>query len=277
MFSNLKFGIDNENFTIEHKIDKNLSQAQLKKGLKLHSHDNIEIFCFLSGMASFVIDGVVYNINPYDILIIPQHKLHHAIPESADIFERLIFNINHSFFEYNRCLEYRAFTDGLTDYKNKIPAYFIKQTNIPDIFMSLRELITTNHKTNPNPVINSKVIELIYILNNNTHFESFNTRNKLVQIIINYIDENFCSDITLDSLAQKLSYSKNHMCRIFKMSTGMTINNYINMKRFNNVKELCKNGENLTNACFNSGFNSYATFYSAYVKSEGCSPKKLLE
>lgn len=277
MITDTAFHTENENFKIEYKLNKNLSENHLKREFKLHSHDSIELFLFLSGNASFVIDGALYNLSPYDILVIPQYKLHHAIPNSGDIFERLIINIDISFFEYNRCPEYQGFLDEITNYKNKIPAYFIKQTNIPYISDSLKDLILKKHKINPNPVINSKLVELIYFLNNNTHFESFNSRNKLVQTIISYIDENYCSDISLDSLAQTLSYSKNHMCRIFKKSTGMTINSYINMKRFNNVKELCKKGENLTSACFDSGFNSYATFYSAYIKSNGCSPKKLLE
>ena len=41
-----------------------------------HTHDNYEIFCFLSGDAKYFIEGTIYDLKPNDILIIKKSDIH---------------------------------------------------------------------------------------------------------------------------------------------------------------------------------------------------------
>ena len=276
MFDNVNFSYKKDGvLRIMHCTARNINSEDIKKRFALHTHDWTEVYILFRGKMQYYIDGVIYDINPYDMLIIPAGTLHQSIPVDTCIYERCVFDFHDYFFKLNSCEEYISVIKGLKDYKYKIPGYYVKQTRIPNIISDLNEYVTSASLVSNEPVIHAKATELMYILNNNTRFEIFNRKNEFIQQILNFIDENYKSEVTLEHLEKKFNYSKNHICRVFKEATGMSIKNYINIKRFNSVKELHKNGASLTDACFKSGFNNYSTFYTAYVKANHHPPNEL--
>ena len=157
---------------------------------RLHHHTFPEIYIYLSGKAEFLIEGTSFRLNPYDIILVPPHTLHQPLPHVGEFFERYVINPKPNFFTHMNCPEYTDVFTKLSDFKYKIPGYAVKRSGVPDFV----NFFSNRYKENSSyidPLVNSKIVELLYWLNTMDKFEGFDSINTVTQDLINYIDENF--------------------------------------------------------------------------------------
>ena len=100
------------------------------------------------------------------------------------------------------------------------------------------------------------------------HYERTEIRKKnknitLVEEVLNYIDVHYMEPITLESISEHFGYNKTYFSRVFNNHIAVSLNNYINMVRYNKFEELLKENRssNITDLAFKSGFTSMSTFY----------------
>ena len=65
--------------------------------------------------------------------------------------------------------------------------------------------------------------------------------NSYVFSAISYIRKNIYRKIKLSDISEELNITREHLCRIFKEQTGMTVIDYINMLRVNRIKHILEN------------------------------------
>ena len=92
--------------------------------------------------------------------------------------------------------------------------------------------------------------------------------------ILEYINQNIKNTITIKHLATHFYLSESYICRIFKATTGTTINKYVTARRISIAKSLLASGLSVNEAAAESGFNDYSNFLKAFTKAVGLSPKK---
>lgn len=98
------------------------------------------------------------------------------------------------------------------------------------------------------------------------------TEEKLARVI-EFLKENYTSDISREGLAAAIGMSGDHMSRTFKAYTGKKINDYINELRVEAAAErLNSTDEKIIDIAFSVGFESLATFNRAFLKVKGVSP-----
>ena len=96
-----------------------------------------------------------------------------------------------------------------------------------------------------------------------------------VQKSIDFIDRNFMNPITLEEAAQANGMSKFHFSRIFKDKTGMSFKEYLNMRRIHVAKKLfVADNLNVSEACYQVGFNDQSYFCRVFRKLEGYTPSE---
>ncbi|MDR3824415.1 MAG: helix-turn-helix transcriptional regulator [Clostridia bacterium] len=91
-----------------------------------------------------------------------------------------------------------------------------------------------------------------------------------------YQSKNISADITLDFLAEKFFINKYYMCHTFKKQTGITIKEFMNTRKITKAKQMLSEGADIMGLCYECGFNDYSTFYKAFKKLTGKSPKDFL-
>ena len=77
----------------------------------------------------------------------------------------------------------------------------------------------------------------------------------------------------MDKICAEHYVSTSQLCRRFKKATGSTVGNYITTKRLLLAQKLLSVGEKPVAVYKRCGFNNYSTFYRAYVRYFGHSPK----
>ncbi len=98
------------------------------------------------------------------------------------------------------------------------------------------------------------------------------TEEKLGRVL-EFLKENYTSDISREGLAAAIGMSGDHMSRMFKAYTGKKINDYINELRVEAASErLRTTDEKIIDIAFSVGFESLATFNRAFLKVKGVSP-----
>lgn len=263
------FVFDGFGFGLRHSCDKAPDNAKFK----LHNHNDIyEIMLFLDGDAEFHVEGSVYKLKPFDMVLTRPFEMHRIICRSNKPYERILIFINTDYFKSSNRGEFLSiFEDRQLGKDNLIPAKLVKETLFETVKRAERYV-----NENALAVAECAVMEFLYLLNNSKKAAySPKPQDKRVSDIIMYINENLNEAISLDGIAERFFIDKYYLCKIFKKNTGYTLNQYINYKRILLVRELHSSGQSLLEASVNAGFNNYSHFYRMCVKQTGNPPKAM--
>lgn len=96
----------------------------------------------------------------------------------------------------------------------------------------------------------------------------------VVNLLIEYIEENLQSDLSLESLSKLVNYSTYYIQRIFSTVTCMSIHDYITERRLIRAGEEILNGGKIIDAALKYGYSSHNGFTKAFKKKFGLPPSK---
>jgi LacI family transcriptional regulator len=97
--------------------------------------------------------------------------------------------------------------------------------------------------------------------------------NKYIEILLNYINENYVYPLSVDELVRIVPYSRRVLERRFKDETGITIYQYIQQVRIDKFAELLiASNLSLVDAATNAGFDDYKNVSRVFSKVKGMSP-----
>lgn len=118
----------------------------------------------------------------------------------------------------------------------------------------------------------------IYHLPNNSEIKSDKSAyNPYILKAVDYIDKNYTQAISLDKLSQVCGVSKFYLSRLFKEYTGYTFIGYLNKRRIIEAKRIMIDlGANVTESCYEVGFNDLSHFSRLFKKMEKISPSEFL-
>lgn len=257
-------------FVYLHKKDALPEQVDFK----LHSHTGYEILIFLKGEADFIVEGSVYSLKPMDIVLTRHNEMHQMKNRSRKDYERIVINLEDSFFEQMHC---HCYTDIFLNRKNGegnlIKREAVKKNELFDTLLRLEKYIKQKKKENET-IVRCVLTEFLHQLNELDTSGNDTVQNETVKNVIQYINSHLNSDLPLDALAERFYISKYHLCRCFRQCTGFTVNQYITYRRMMLVRDLYRSGKSLSTASSEAGFSSYSNFYKAYIKETGYPPSE---
>jgi AraC-like DNA-binding protein/mannose-6-phosphate isomerase-like protein (cupin superfamily) len=274
-FTSCKESIDNciknKYFSIAHLHTEEETMA-------IHIHDCYEIYYSISGGKQFLIDNELYEINCGDLFVINQFESHYVTQINKTIHERIVISIHPNFLKSistNKTDLSYCFTHRDENFSHKINLDKEQQNR----FMYFINKITSATGFGSDMIEYSSFIEFmlyftkIFVDNEDSLLTPYKY-NSQIQDIIHYINDNVTNDITVKHLAEHFFLSESYICRIFKTSTGTTINKYITARRISIAKSMLLNGLNINDVCLHCGFNDYSNFLKSFKKAVGVSPKK---
>ncbi|HEX2268605.1 MAG TPA: Ada metal-binding domain-containing protein, partial [Pyrinomonadaceae bacterium] len=101
---------------------------------------------------------------------------------------------------------------------------------------------------------------------------ALDTQVELVQRICSFLDARHLETINLADLAAHFGVSSFHLQRTFKRIMGISPRQYLTARRFGNFKSLVRDGEPVTQALYDSGFNSSSRLYEHAQEELGMTP-----
>ncbi len=98
---------------------------------------------------------------------------------------------------------------------------------------------------------------------------------KLAVKALEILNERFEERINLSLVACELSITPQYLSKIFIENTGMNFSEYLNNIRIRHAETLItKTDKNVTQICFESGFNDFSHFLRCFKSAFGISPKQ---
>ena len=99
-----------------------------------------------------------------------------------------------------------------------------------------------------------------------------NHHNRMIEAV-RFINANYCSDISLTSLAHALSISPQYLSSLFSKSMGISFSEYVQSLRLRRAAEMLLDADwQITELCFQCGFRNFSHFIRSFKKRYGVSP-----
>ena len=235
---------------------------------KRHTHDNYEIFCFLSGDAKYFVEGNIYDLKPNDILVIKKSETHALLISNAVPYCRYVVNFNAAALPESQRQNLIAILDNKPLGKfNRIPAgefeknmwiHHLEQIVQAESF-DVKQLYLT--------------ILLKELCQNISKTEDESDTATMNDNLIEYINKNLMTCSSLDEICEHFYISKTHLNRKFKAITGSSVWDYIVAKRLIIAKDMLTSGWKPKAVSEKCGYVEYSAFYRAYKTQFGVSPR----
>ena len=252
------------------------------KKVSLHSHDFYELYFFISGHANYIIDNIRYELKSGDILLISPDNLHRLdLVSPSEAYERIVLWINPKYVKAlstpNTDLSEAFRLHG--ERKNFLVRDFLLSERIKSILLELEEC-----KDGFGDDVKSEILikAILLELCKNAKATAVSTEkiskktSSPVSKIIDYIDGNLHTALTLDKLEEVAFVSKYYLARIFKEETNSTIHQYILKKRLLLSKRYIEQGLPINEIYLKCGFQDYSNFFRAFKKEYSITPKQYL-
>lgn len=248
-----------------------------------HEHAFYEIFFFLSGDVSYIIEGRTYQLRPGDILLTDNRDIHKPDIRPGKPYERFVIWIEPTFLSRANMFGLdltRCFADASEKkYKRIRP-----ESNVLTHLRSICEKMLRNRDDTG---FGSGTLSYVYLIEflvylNRAYFATPDdirrdvTENEKVNGVVAYINDHLADDLTLDRLAETCYISKSHLMHQFKTYTGLTLYQFIIKKRVTVARNMIHAGTPVTEACMRCGFNDYSNFLKAFKREFGRSPKEFM-
>ena len=264
-----------KDFEIYYYSDYYLSKVES------HTHNYYEFYFFLEGNVDMIIEGDVFSMHPGDLVLIPPKIRHHAEIRNQELpYRRFVFWISREYCK--RLLELSP------DY-----VYLMQHVEVAGDYVFSNDIITFNtiqskvfalidemrsNRCGRDARISLCVNDLILHLNRIVHERNYPRSEKedknLYQSLAEYIEKNLEGNLSLEHLAEVFYVSKYHIAHTFKDHTGLSIHQYITKKRLTACREAILGGSEITQAYLMFGFGDYSSFYRAFKKEYGISPRE---
>ena len=272
-----KTGYLNSNFKIFHLVDKGMTP------IGFHFHDFHKILLLMKGNVSYCVEGRTYDLQADDIVFVPAGEVHRPVLHDTAIYERIIIYISKDYLNTYRTDNYDLAQCLIEAHQKqshvlRVPAF--GTTKLGQIVRELEQSLDSNEYANElyhNLLFLEFMIQLNRVaIHDGIEYLSNSSSNKKMIDVIDYLNEHLTDDLSIDFLAETFYLSRYHLMHAFKEETGYTIGNYLSTKRLLLARDRIRQGEPITNVCYECGFRHYSTFSRAYKKNFGCSPREQL-
>lgn len=252
--------------------------------VKSHSHDYYEFYFFLQGTITMYINKRPFYLKLGDVVVIPPDVRHYAVSTDPAVpYRRFVFWISKDYYEQLCELsEDYGFIVSHT-LQNMHFVYPNDSINFNIIQSKLFQLLEEIHyeRFGRTSKISLCVSDLILYLNRmayEQHIPKKSRKNlKLYENLIIYIEGHIDEDLSLEHLANVFYVSKFHIAHIFKENLGLSIHQYITKKRLAMCRDAILGDGNISKSFLQYGFKDYSSFYRAFKKEYGMSPKEYKE
>ena len=286
-----KRGYLNEDFRLFHLKD---SRAQK---VDYHYHEFDKLILLLGGKVTYLVEGVTYFLQPWDVLLVQHNLIHRPIIDPSEPYDRVVIWLGRDWlsarsdpgealdacFDAARRRGFHLLRNrllGSLEYYHMLRADAERRLQYMGAVQRLEEAL---HSTEfgASRLADTLCQQLLIgvnrdILRDRTAQEETDSYrvDPKIEEILRYIAGNLGADLTVSALAGRFYLSRYYLMHRFKAVTGYTIHQYISQKRLLRAGKLIREGMPVMKAAEQVGFSEYSTFLRAFRNTFHMNPRE---
>lgn len=222
-----------------------------------------------SGYGTFETNGKRYNIQPNDAFIVRPNTMALHTADTKDPWEIYFFAFGGDLAKY--LVEKTAFKDGIISFA----------IENDEIWKAIYDIAIELNDNSLSEMHNLEYLfkMLSFFETDNTSFsaeaENYDPYYKYIYAVKKYISFNFSKTIKISDIAKQLNINRSHLYRVFKESTGKSIEEYLVSTRINEARRLLDDTDFSTSAISNLvGYAHCSTFFKMFKAHTGLTPQE---
>lgn len=239
-------------------------------------HDSLEILLVTSGSGSILCDTARHSLSAGDIAVVDSNAVHTIT--AGDSIEYHCLIIGHSF-----CLE-NGFDIDRMHFRAVLRSEEIRRL-MKNAIEEIEKASDGGRGADPIAVCAARGAVLCLLASlgrgfaSQTEKRSDKTCSDTVKNGLMYINKNYTRHIVLDDIAAAAGASKYHFLRNFKLYTGYTVTEYVNMTRCEYARRLLLGAEkrSIGEVSRSCGFENLSYFSKTFKKYTGKLPSEIRE
>jgi len=253
----------------------------------LHYHDFTEIIIILRGSSLHLVEGNEYSVSVGDIFVLQGYQAH-SFKDASNVeivnimFEPKEINRLFNLASIKRIPGYNALFILEPQYRNKhhfSSILHLNRNELSRIEFLVGTMIEeqTNKELGYESILKNKLEELIIYLSREYSKLQSKEALSLLRIanVIEYLENNFGKNSSLEDLAGMTFMSIRNFQRIFKKATGQSPIDYLIQIRIKKAKKMLSgSNQQVADIALQVGFNEYNYFSRKFKKAVGISPMK---
>lgn len=230
---------------------------------------------FLHGSGNIKIEGNHYDLSEGDAIVLNPGELFHCTVDDCAYHERIVLYFKENVF---RSLPFDT-TDLFSPFYNRnkgvgnlIPAQSMERAKLAE---SMAQLLTLIRQQDVNSqmlcfcsILESLVLLSQVVLPANT----CPSPESHVDNVLDYINTHYTQAISIGQIAETFGMNSSYLSHLFKDRVGMSLWNYVILRRLHRFNDLLQKGEAIEQACYDVGFQNYSNFFRLYKKHMGLTP-----
>lgn len=261
-------------FEIYHSINTNPQPSIYQ------SHHFYEIYFLLQGSIRVIVDELDLNPVLGETLIYPPNCMHRITHTDSTVpYERFYIYLSKEYLSAVSTADY-SFIQELEQLTAGGRCFFRPgEEAVRELTEKADEIIEAARDTSPAAVLANRcrmtmyLIRLLGLLKESIASTEDSASSRMNELI-RYINQNAAQPLSLDQLEEVFGISKYVLLHEFKDYTGMSVYQYILTRRVILAQQLIQQGAKTNQACEQSGFSDYTSFYRAFKARTGKSPNQ---
>lgn len=224
-----------------------------------HLHSSIEVVYCINGSGSAFLDGKEYTVGENEAFVVFPNQLHKY--EGFKNGRFIIFIVPRNEMPY--------LSEITGDYKPLNPVICDGEKEI----LGLLSLLIDSYRNCSEKSLRLYLELILSRIIEKSGKTDKEKNSEVVTKILNFCQENYSQDISLEDISEKFGLSKGYLSHIFSGKLKINFRNYINDLRISAAKALIEQNKlNFTEISIKTGFSTTRTFNRAFLKSEGITP-----
>ena len=259
---------NNDNPLYEHPADNPFYLFLKKENFFFdlpHYHKSLEFIYIIKGKTKVHIGDNVYELSKGDAFVCHNEQVHFYENDDKNKLGCIVLLSSSYLHEFNIFSKNASLPTILTNKKANGEIYALLQE-----WMDYKDRTFLSDCAFANLFLD-KLIKHYGLIGVN----EYESMNSTAIAFINYIQENFDQNLSLDSMAYRFGYSKEYFSKKFKQNVGKNFLSYLNDVRLQKAVEFLNDPERtmtFNEICAKCGFNNAATLYRHLKKIRQANP-----
>ena len=247
------------------------------KVFERHCHSVYELLYVVQGEGVCRVEGGEYPLQAGHIFLFRPNEYHYVCPSREHPYERYVIHFPLSMLPVSvRALPMLERTEQTAN-----GLCFSQGEHCRQAAVAFERLDALNrfksedaeHDAQRAAFVDALSTEILLLLSLEESDVAHTSQEDLVSRVMGYIDRHLTQPISLEETARRFFVNKYYLCRVFHQRVGVSFVTYLNTKRIAMAQALIAEGIPASEAALRVGYGDYSSFYRAFCKIKGHSPK----